>query len=163
MKREIKFRAWDGKEMRPIAGISWRSIFGGGEPERYPNDSIQDVDYGDSDKPNWQSPWENIPFDGYGSPNWDKAMKENNAKEEEYQKEIAALPIMQFTGLKDKNGIEIYEGDIFNFDYPMEVVWDMGSWAVKTIKGSSLLFGYTTDGEVIGNIYENPELLKKLE
>jgi len=66
---------------------------------------------------------------------------------------------MQFTGLKDKNGKEIYEGDIFEFDYPMEVLWDMGSWVVKTKKGSSLLFGYTTEGEIIGNIYENPELL----
>jgi len=67
--------------------------------------------------------------------------------------------LMQYTGLLDKNGKEIYEGDIFEFDYPMEVLWDMGSWVVKTKKGSSLLFGYTTEGEIIGNIYENPELL----
>ena len=68
--------------------------------------------------------------------------------------------LMQFTGLHDKNGKEIYEGDILNFDYPMEVIWAMGSWAVKAEKGDSLLYGYTNEGEVIGNIYENPELLK---
>ena len=67
--------------------------------------------------------------------------------------------LYQFTGLHDKNGKEIYEGDIFNFDYPMEVIWDMGSWAVKKREGSGLLYGYVHDGEVIGNVYENKELL----
>ena len=67
----------------------------------------------------------------------------------------ASIPIMQFTGLKDKNGKEIYEGDIMkNYDYHFFVV----EWNKKNARWDNC-FGR----EVIGNIYENPELIKEIE
>ncbi|SME50798.1 YopX protein [Bacillus cereus] len=77
--------------------------------------------------------------------------------------------LMQYTDLKDKNGKEIYEGDIlqFNTDAPGVVDWFRGSWRVKTPPNyngddwRTSLWDATVDGyEIIGNIHENPELLK---
>ena len=72
--------------------------------------------------------------------------------------------LIQFTGLKDKNGKEIYEGDIINF-------WANDTKQVVEFKnGAYWMFVVDDDHnpvplpskyiEVIGNIYENPELLK---
>lgn len=72
---------------------------------------------------------------------------------------------MQFTGLKDKNEWEIYEGDIIKcFDEEMVVVWSNdGLWFAKDIFAANNigqeLFMYPKC-EIIGNIFQNPELLK---
>ena len=75
---------------------------------------------------------------------------------------------MQYTGLKDKNGKEIYEGDILfwvQFKAKYKCEWD-NSLLRFSIKGkckdddTSLTFYNRKEFEVIGNIYENPELLE---
>lgn len=81
----------------------------------------------------------------------------------------------QFTGLRDKNGKEIYEDDIIYFDFCGEkyIVCvgfnnEIGAWCVA-FKGSGyvgttplgkMLCEYD-DMEVIGNIHDNPELIKE--
>ncbi|MDB5706608.1 MAG: hypothetical protein JWN66_3724 [Sphingomonas bacterium] len=72
---------------------------------------------------------------------------------------------MQFTGLLDKNGNEIYEGDVIEFlSRRGPVEWDKtGQLAVRFPHESGFnwrIAGHnTSDMAVIGNIYENPELL----
>jgi len=74
----------------------------------------------------------------------------------------------QFTGLKDKNGVEIYEGDILkiheNKNGFFEVVFInayVGGWILKHKDYDVISLGARKQEhcEVIGNIYENPELL----
>lgn len=78
--------------------------------------------------------------------------------------------VMQYTGLKDKNGKEIYEGDIvkvdnLNFGYGKkdEKEWLLCEIAFEDfcfcLKNGLELYNYKSNIEVIGNIYENPELL----
>ena len=93
--------------------------------------------------------------------------------------------LMQYTGLKDKNGKEIYEGDIirlYNQDYKGKdivlkdtetewfycvVTWNKEQGRYEAISlgiktGATILYpaGFNT-ANVIGNIYENPELIKE--
>ncbi|MBR5202356.1 MAG: hypothetical protein IKW45_03740 [Clostridia bacterium] len=73
--------------------------------------------------------------------------------------------LMQSTGLKDKNGKLIFEGDILQENWHKYILeWANGAYTIKDIKrGTSYMF---TSGicihksEVIGNIYENKELLE---
>ena len=81
--------------------------------------------------------------------------------------------VMQYTGLKDKNGKEIYEGDIIYrktrlfSDSPWKEVRYVirfdekeGAFLADGITGLRHYFEIRDPFEVIGNIYENPELIK---
>ncbi len=72
--------------------------------------------------------------------------------------------LMQFTGLKDKNGKEIYEGDIAKIkhrDYLGIIKMDeRGYWISEgENKTENAVLNITSVEEIIGNIYENPELM----
>jgi len=120
---------------------------------------------------------------------WDKVCKPNRIKTWEqllaqYQLTHVFVSdyfiLMQYTGLKDKNGKEIYEGDIVSFEdaecdaegYNDNVFLNRG---VVSYDEVSMCYSFSnrqtvemedlyipTDAEIIGNIYENPELLEEV-
>jgi uncharacterized phage protein (TIGR01671 family) len=90
-----------------------------------------------------------------------------------YKSQGQPVTVMQFTGLVDKNGKEIYEGDILNFEnkFTYDVRYEDAKFVCHHVKGNGwgkwgdlhrffdpdfLVYGGV---EVIGNIYEHPELL----
>lgn len=87
------------------------------------------------------------------------------------------IELMQSTGLRDKNGKEIFEGDIVQFEDCHEVSdflyintgiieWCQGGFHVTnrdSVLMEDLLDGDSLDVTIIGNIYETPELLEEAE
>lgn len=136
--RAIKFRAWDAKY-------------------KYMNYKVMVGMYGDNvmDDENYTacSMWiEPKKVDYKCEPYW--------AHFEPYHKDIL---LMQYTGLKDKNGKEIYEGDIVRLpedeDYKYySIIYSKNRLGFTLSNGCG--FGLSYGIEVVGNIYENPELLE---
>lgn len=90
----------------------------------------------------------------------------------EYWRDFNKIELMQSTGLKDKNGKEIFEEDVVTNGWKRQVVTfgtqeveeDFGS--IRIYRGFNLYLGggypnaIMSEFEVVGNIYENPELLE---
>lgn len=97
---------------------------------------------------------------------WDKDLKKMFYRKTAYNdfSHPSIIP-MQFTGLKNNSGVDIYEGDILEFPFEMGIAFvinDGFRFAVES-PGSGAVDYENEDvykaTSVIGNIYENPELL----
>lgn len=140
--REIKFRAWD-------------------KDYKYMNHKVMVGNVWDEDNYHAHMIWVESEKVGYEcEPGW-KHFDENSN-----------IGIMQYTGLKDKNGADIYEGDILStdLDRPYLIVefrngafmfqcHDKGKDYYDFMATTGENSNFTKYHEVIGNIYENPELL----
>ena len=91
-----------------------------------------------------------------------------------YQGSLSRFELMQFTGLKDKNGKEIYEGDVIGFKSDVR---HLGKYLVEKndeysgfnpfcegyyFQGKSYVDMFLDKTEIFGNIYENPELINDI-
>lgn len=141
-----KFRAWDSLEnkMRYDIGVIEFNAFDKNVSALAFNHHLDDTGYGEVD----------------------------NSQSEYYN--ALCFKLMQYTGLKDKNGKEIYEGDIVEFKYPYDkrvktlgsIVWkeDKACFGIDMKETTEKYELYRITAEhcltVVGNIYENPELLE---
>ena len=129
--REIKFRAWDYNNEKIIP---WENI----RVEKDESETNMSV----------------IVFDGSVGDHFDD------------------FPIMQYTGIDSEDELEIFEGDIVKQEETLFGVVDTdleftgvvkmleGCWVIDNGKDSVYLWSETACNQIIGNIYENPELLE---
>lgn len=78
---------------------------------------------------------------------------------------VEQTSIGQFTGLTDKNGKKIFEGDIVSHfvngkEFKGVVRYVDGAFGIRCEDGAGQFLCFCNNGEVIGNIHDNPELLK---
>ena len=147
-------------KIRVFAKAGVEAVYGGGNDRDQMFYEIRDIDFYDEDVTVW------------GCHNKDCGTCDDTYKFENVE-------VMQYTGCRDKNGIEIYEGDVLTLKYPRDRRYTV---TAKVIRGSQVsamtlrfedeftteeipLYKITAEHnlEVIGNIYENPELLEVAE
>lgn len=86
------------------------------------------------------------------------------ADEDEYFWDFDEVELMQYTGLKDMKGKEIYEGDILRFTHERKEEGFVNTNAKVEVEIPKIYYmitnPYNHNFKIIGNIYENPELLE---
>ena len=140
--REIEFRAWNGKEMVYDFAVINGKVFVEENPKT--------------------SNCINIDIDGKKGSFYDDWATYNHK----------AWELMQYTGLKDKNGVKIFEGDIISCTLSFEgrtlphigvVIYsdNIACFCTKNDAGDTPMLKHCTNTRlIVGNIYENPELME---
>jgi uncharacterized phage protein (TIGR01671 family) len=82
----------------------------------------------------------------------------HNSGAPNYAVDIGDVVLMQYTGLKDKNRVEIFDGDLCRYKNEYTDIVRQVKWLPKSA-GWNIDDRYLSDTEVIGNIYSSPELL----
>jgi len=80
--------------------------------------------------------------------------------------DVLELEVQQFTGLYDKSAQPIFEGDIISsmvgkFKWCGQVVWDHYGFYINFTDGGGIPIQDGLDWKILGNVFENPELLNK--
>lgn len=116
----------------------------------------------------WMCDVTNISFD---SKFVDICQQGDTERYTEMSVELDEIELMQSTGLVDKNGKEIFEGDIVKMSkdvYSEPTYYEVvrhrgGAYRLESKQHGCELWLRHTDCEVVGNIYENPELLEAIK
>ena len=100
---------------------------------------------------------------------WDRGQLDFVCDAITFMRKADEIELMQSTGLQDKNGQEVFVGDIIRCTRgcPHEVYLEkeyggtyIGGMPAVYLKGIKEVYAWTGDEEVIGNVYQNPELLE---